>query len=293
VDYERITIDPLTPMLGAEVAGADLAHLDDGTFAEIRQAFREHFVLVFRDQTLDREQHKAFGRRFGALQTHPAKTHLGAPGDPEIFDVNITAKTQVANGEAWHTDLSCEPIPPMASALYITETPASGGGDTLFANMQAAYAALSAPIRHLLDGLTAYHSGQKDLLGYGYRLKPGETYPEANHPVVIRHRDTGEPVLYVNEPFTEHINELERRESDAILTMLYRHIEAGTRFQCRVRWQKNTLVLWDNHAVHHHAVWDYYPHTRRGERVTVRSPVALTGWQVQAGPVEHRARGHL
>ena len=282
-NYSQISVVPLTPRLGAEIGNVDLARLTAPVISEIRRAFHDHFVLVFRDQVLNREEHKAFGRLFGELQTHPAKTHLGLRGDPEIFDVNITAQTKVANGEGWHTDLSCEPIPPKASALYITEIPASGGGDTLFANMQEAYFTLTAPIQQLLLGLTAYHSGYRDLKAYGFEVKPGQTYPCATHPVVIRHPETQAPVLFVNEPFTEKINELSPRESTAILDMLYRHIEANTRFHCRVRWQKQTLVLWDNRAVHHHAVWDYYPETRRGERVTVRGDAALVAFQPMAG----------
>jgi taurine dioxygenase len=269
--YSSITVDPITPKLGAEVAGVDLANLSPDIISEIRRAFLEHLVLVFRDQQLTRDQHKAFGRLFGDLHLHPAKTNLGLAGDPEIFDINITAKTNVANGESWHTDLSCDPIPPMASALYITETPAGGGGDTLFANMHEAYETLSSPVQALLQGLTAFHSGQKDLKAYGFELRPGQTYPSANHPVVPKHPDTNRRLLFINEPFTERINELNSHESDALLSMLYRHIETNTRFHCRIRWQPNTLVLWDNRAVHHHAVWDYYPETRRGERVTVKA----------------------
>ena len=270
MEYKHIDITTITPKLGAEVSGVDLASLDEATLEEVRDAFLKHMVLVFRDQHMTREQHKAFGRTFGELQTHPAKTNLGVPGDPEIFDIKITADTKVANGESWHTDLSCEPIPPLASALYITEVPSSGGGDTLFANMYEAYDTLSDPVKILLQNLTAFHDGYKDLLQYGFKPKPEQTYPQANHPVVIAHPETGKPVLYVNEPFTSHINELSKAESDAILTMLYRHIETNTRFHCRVKWQENTVVLWDNRAVHHHAVWDYYPESRSGERVTVK-----------------------
>jgi taurine dioxygenase len=274
VDYQSIDVAMITPKLGAEIGGVDLANLDATQVSEIKTAFREHLVLVFREQTMTREQHKGFARLWGDLQTHPAKTNLGRPGDPEIFDINITPKTKVANGEAWHTDLSCEPIPPLASALYITETPASGGGDTLFANMYEAYTSLSDQVKELLKGLDAYHDGYKDLKAYGYEPKPGETYPCATHPVVTRHPETDRPVLFVNEPFTSHIEHLAPKESEAVLEMLYRHIETNTRFHCRVKWQLNTVVLWDNRAVHHHAVWDYYPETRRGERVTVRQSQA-------------------
>ena len=274
MSYQEIEVTTLTPKLGAEVTGANLANLSDTQVAEIKSAFRDHLVLVFRDQTLTRDDQKAFGRLFGELQTHPAKTNLGVPGDPEIFDINITPKTKVANGEAWHTDLSCEPIPPMASALYITEVPPSGGGDTLFANMYEAFDTLSDGVKSMLCGLTAFHDGYKDLKAYGFEPKPDQTYPTATHPVVTRHPETGRPVLFVNEPFTSHIHELSPRESEAVLGMLYQHVETNTRFHCRVKWQQNTVVLWDNRAVHHHAVWDYYPETRRGERVTMRQPEA-------------------
>ena len=187
MSYQEIEVSTLTPKLGAEVAGVDLANLSDVQIEEIKSAFRAHLVLVFRDQQLSRDDQKAFGRLFGELQTHPAKTNLGVPGDPEIFDINITPKTKVANGEAWHTDLSCEPIPPMASALYITEVPPSGGGDTLFANMHEAFDTLSDDVKSMLCGLTAFHDGYKDLKAYGFEPKPDQTYPTATHPVVIAH----------------------------------------------------------------------------------------------------------
>ena len=147
--------------------------------------------------------------------------------------------------------------------------------------MYEAYSTLSEPIQKLLIELTAFHDGLKDLRQYGYTLKAGQTYPQSNHPVVIAHPETGKPVLYVNEPFTSHINELGKLESDSLLTMLYRHIETNTRFHCRVKWQRNTVVLWDNRAVHHHAVWDYYPESRSGERVTVKQPQPPVQYQTK------------
>ena len=141
--------------------------------------------------------------------------------------------------------------------------------EAIFLNVARTYPDSNAK-RKFLEPLTAFHDGRKDLAAYGYQLRPGQTYPSASHPVVVRHPDSGRRLLFVNEPFTVRINELEPGESDAVLGMLYRHIETNTRFHCRVRWRRNTLVLWDNRAVHHHAVWDYYPETRRGERVTVK-----------------------
>ncbi|MEE4284326.1 MAG: TauD/TfdA family dioxygenase, partial [Pseudomonadales bacterium] len=97
------SVENITPSLGGVVSGIDLANLSAEDEAFIRQAFKDRLVLVFRDQQLTREQHKTFGRLFGELHLHPAKTHLGMPGDPEIFDIRINAKTKVTNGEAWHT----------------------------------------------------------------------------------------------------------------------------------------------------------------------------------------------
>ena len=276
--YAGLEIRPITPKIGAEISGVDLANPSDAQLAGIRAAFDRHRVLVFRDQQLDRAAHKAFGRHFGELQTHPAKTELGLKGDPEIFDIRIGPETRVANGETWHTDLSCEPVPPSASALYITETPPSGGGDTLFANMTDVFESLAEPVRKMLVGLTAFHRGEQDLRLYGVRLKPGQHYPSATHPVVIRHPRTGEPVLYVNEAFTESIDGLSKRESDAILQLLFRTVEAHTRSHCRVQWTPGTLVLWDNLGVHHHAVWDYWPERRTGERVTAKAAQAPEAW---------------
>ena len=275
--YQHISVRPITPKIGGEVSGVDLANATSAQLDEIHRAFLDRLVLVFRDQTLTRAQHKNFGRYFGELHLHPAKTNLGMPGDPEIFDIRITAKTKVANGEAWHTDLSCEPIPPMASALYLTETPSSGGGDTLFANMYEMFESLSPPVQQTLATLTAFHDGRKDLKAYGYELRPDQHYPSAHHPVVVRHPETGRRLLFVNEPFTVRIDGLTKPESEALLGLLYRHIESNTRFHCRVAWQPKTLVLWDNRAAHHHAVWDYYPEHRSGERVTIRGTAPPSG----------------
>ena len=271
--YNLLRVKPLTPHLGAEVFGADLAAASPQQQVEVHRAFLEHGVLVFRDQNIDREQHKNFGRQFGALHVHPSVRYLGARGDPEIFTIRTTPSSAYTNGEGWHSDVSCELVPPMASILYVREMPGTCGGDTLFANMYEAYEALSLPVRRLLETLTAVHDGRKDLAAYNFTLKPGQSYPVAEHPVVVRHPETGRKLLFVNSSFTSHIPQLNRRESDALLAMLYGHIETGARFQCRVRWAPGSITLWDNRCTQHHAVWDYYPNTRSAERVTVADTV--------------------
>ncbi len=265
-----LSIDPIGPAIGAEIRGVDLAtQMDDPDVLDaIRDAFLRHHVLVFRDQHLDREQHKAFGRHFGELHVHPSKRTLGAKGDPEIFTVKTDEGTTHNNGGRWHMDVSCEAVPPLGSMLLLHESPPSGG-DTLFANMHLAFELLSAPIRALLLELTAHHDGLQDLRWYGYEPAPGTTYPAHSHPVVVAHPDTGRPTLFVNEAFTAHIEGLSHHESEAILRMLFAHVATTPSIQCRVRWEPGTLTFWDNRSTQHFAVWDYAPHPRRGERVTI------------------------
>ncbi len=267
-------IQPITPHMGAEISGVDVAHLSDNEFARIQQAFLDHQVLVFRDQDIDRDGHKAFGRRFGELHIHPSKKQLDTRSDPEIFAIRTTPESAWTNGEAWHSDVSCEAVPPLGSMLYVRELPGASGGDTLFANMYEVFATLSEPLRRWLRGLDAVHDGLKDLASYNIKLKPGQTYPHAVHPVVIRHPQTGREVLFVNRSFTDRIVGLPRVESDALLEMLWRHGEDNPRFHCRVKWAPGSIVFWDNRCTWHHAVWDYFPNTRYAERVTIQGTVA-------------------
>lgn len=265
-----LRVTPITPAIGAEVSGASVASIADhpDLAREVAVALEDHQVLVFRDQTLDREQHKAFGRLFGRLHVHPSKRAPGAKGDPEIFTVKADESTTKNNGGRWHMDVSCDEVPPRGSILHLKQAPAHGG-DTLFANMNLAYEALSEPIRQLLNGLRAYHDGLQDLRWYGYEPDPGSSYPATSHPVVVAHPDSGRPILNVNEAFTSHIEGVSGQESEALLAFLFAHISRTPSFQCRVRWEPDTLVFWDNRAVQHFAVWDYFPHVRRGERVSI------------------------
>ena len=266
--YRTFEVAPLTPHIGAEVAGVDLAEaLSNECAQDIHDAWMDWKVLVFRDQRLTRDQHKRFGRRFGKLHVHPMQHKYG--GDPEILTVKTTGDSPYTAGDGWHTDVTCDEVPPLGSMLYVTETPACGGGDTLFADMALACRLLSPPIREFLGGLTAVHDGAIPYVG-SYKSKPPPGgYPRNEHPVVVRHPETGQRILYVNQGFTSHIRGLSRRESRAVLDMLYRHIDATPRLWCRVSWRPNTLAFWDNRCTQHHAVWDYYPHNRYGERVSI------------------------
>ncbi len=268
--YERFDLHALTPHMGAEIDGLDLSKpLDREQSRDLDAAFRDWMVLVFRDQELSRDQHKAFGRRFGKLHSHPMHK-VGLRGDdPEILPVVTTADTPYTAGDGWHSDVTCDEIPPLGSILYLSEMPEIGGGDTLFANMALAYELLSDPMKDFLSGLTAVHDGAKPYVGAYKSTPPEGGYPRSEHPVVTRHPESGERVLYVNSGFTTHICGLSPRESRSLLEMLFEHIATTPRIHCRMKWAPKTLTLWDNRCTQHHAVWDYYPHSRRGERVSV------------------------
>ncbi len=268
--YETITVSPVTANIGAEIGGVDLSKpLGNQTFSEIHQALQEHCVIFFRDQELDHESHKAFGRLFGELHVHPAIP--GPDGHPEILPIHADENSTYIAGERWHSDVSCDEQPPLGSVLYLHTVP-EYGGDTLFSNMYAAYDALSDRMKSYLDGLTARHDGEQQYRGR-YADKgvndAGKVYPFADHPVVRTHPVTGRKCLFVNPVFTTRINELSRIESEYILKMLHEHC-AMPDFQVRFRWQPKSLAFWDNRCVQHIAVWDYFPKVRSGFRVTIK-----------------------
>jgi len=264
-----IIVRKVTPAIGAEIEGIDLAgELSDATFEALQQAWFEHQVLFFRDQHLDPVSLQKLGRRFGPLHVHPQGDMEGFEGILKIY-ADRNSKTYA--GRKWHADVTCDVEPPTASILHMHEVP-ENGGDTLFANMSAAHDALSEPMQAFLAGLSAVHTSERNFAGY-YGTRREETrdgeFPETVHPVVAAHPVTGARVLYVNEIFTSHIVELAPEESEALLAFLYRHI-GQPRFQCRFRWQPNSVALWDNRATQHLAMFDYWPHTRAGHRVTIR-----------------------
>ena len=263
-----IRVTPVSPVIGAEISGVDLREpLDDDTLAGIEAAWGTHLVLFFRDQDLTLDQHKAVGRRFGELHIHPA-----APKDaehPEILVVHGDATVEFVAGSLWHSDVSCDAEPPMGSMLRIEQVPSSGG-DTLFASMYAAFEALSDRMQDILVGLTAVHEGEQYYRGrYGKGTLRDSDYPSAEHPVIRTHPVTGRQALYVNEGFTTRVKELSPGESEALLGFLFRHC-AKPEFHCRFQWRKNSIAFWDNRCAQHLAIWDYYPETRHGYRVTIK-----------------------
>ena len=262
-------VRPVTPVIGAEVVGLDLDDVSDSDFRLIHDALMDHCVIFFRDQDISIESQKALGARFGELVAHP--NDPGVDGHPEVMPIHADGSSRRVAGEQWHSDVSCDPLPPMGSMLRLHTVPETGG-DTLFANMYAAYEALSDRMRAFLDGLSAVHDGgpyyreTNRLIG---RDDGGRSYPAAEHPVVRTHPVTGRKALFVNQMFTQYIVGLPAAESRGILALLYEHVTRPD-FQCRFRWRKNSVAFWDNRCAQHHAIWDYWPATRSGYRVTIR-----------------------
>jgi len=266
--YHRLTLQPLSPTVGAEISGVDLARtLDDATLAELRRALLEYKVIFFRDQDITTEQHLAFARRFGALETHPFAPHK--EGYPEVL---LLEKNEEVGGyeNVWHSDVTWRLQPSLGSVLRAREVP-EVGGDTLFCDMYAAYDGLDDDVKASLEGLRAVHDFTRT---FGRRLEPEalvqkqEEYPPAEHPVVRTHPETGRKALYVNAAFTSHVVGLERAQSRPLLDLLYRQATVPE-YQCRFRWRPESIAFWDNRAVQHYAASDYWPQRRVMERVTI------------------------
>ena len=271
-------IKPLTPAFGAEITGVDLLEISDQEFEEVLEIFAKYGVIFFRDQgRLSEEGHITLARRFGEIHVHPAAR--GKEDEyPGLVKMRTHKESRVAAGNRWHSDVSCDELPPQASILQLHQTPKLGG-DTLFASLCAAYEGLSDRMKVLLDGLTALHSGEepfRHLFKFENHQK-GQGWPENDHPVVREHVESGRPVLFVDREFTKKINDLPKDEALALLNFLFDHTERVD-FQCRFQWTQNAIAIWDNRCVLHHALWDYWPEERVGCRVTVvgEKPVAWT-----------------
>jgi taurine dioxygenase len=245
--------------------------MDDTTFAILHGAFLDHGVLVFREQgAMAPDVQVEFALRLGPLHEHPA-----APAEhenPAVFLIRTHRDSPISNGNGWHSDVSCDERPPSATLLQVHVLPEGGGGDTLFADMEAAYATLEPELRRRLCGLSARHASEHVYRGrYADRgaEDEGTTYPETVHPVVRSHPETGRRSLFVNPSFTVAVQGVEKAESDRLLADLHAHC-ARPEFQIRLRWNRNDVALWDNRRVQHFAIWDYWPDERCGHRVTVQ-----------------------
>jgi taurine dioxygenase len=280
-----LKIRKLGRVLGAEITGIDLDRpVADRLFGEILEAFHEHAVVVFRDQNLTPEQQFAFSRRFGEIDIN-VRSRFTRPGYPEIFVVsNILENGEPIGvtdaGRYWHTDHCYVKEPSRCSLLYAVEVPQhpeKSLGDTLFASTIAACSALPAAMTKKLEGLKAVNS-----YSYTYERKVSEfnrtplqaegrtAPPDIEHPVLRTHPDTDRKCLFVNEGYTTRITGMPEDESRQTLDFLFEHLKRPE-FIYRHQWRVNDLLLWDNCATQHKAVFDYaLPLRRRMERTTIR-----------------------
>jgi taurine dioxygenase len=265
-------VERLGAKLGAEIHGLDLRDgLDPTTFQALEGALIEHKVIVLRAQHLTTEQHVSISRLFGELEVHPMRPQ----GDfPEVLVLDNHKDNPVLSTDVWHSDTTFRRNPTKYTILRCQIMPKLGG-DTLFADMEAAYEGLSTTFRTMIDGLEAVHDFQNFRVLFknteedqAKLRKMEELFPNPSHPVVRTHPVTGRKCIYVNPQFTVRIEGLEAMESSAILQVLYAQVHLPE-YQFRVRWAPGTIVFWDNRSVQHYAANDYYPERRRMERTAV------------------------
>jgi len=269
--YRHLTVAPVGGCIGAEIAGVDLSEdLADEVVAEIREAWLDHLVVFFRDQQLSLDQLSAFARRIGTPGRYPFVP--GLPDHPEIIEVKKLPHETINFGGIWHTDTAYLERPPMASMLLAREVPAAGG-DTEFANMYAAFDALSDGLKDFLRGLSAVNSSaladvsktrEDRIAEAGYEA--GEDF-EAIHPVVRTHPETGRQSLYVNVAHTARFEGMTEEESRPLLRYLFAH-QSRSEFTCRFRWEVGSLALWDNRCAMHNPINDYHGQLRVMHRIT-------------------------
>lgn len=269
MSYATLTVSPVTPAMGGVVSGIDLtAPLSAAQEEDLRAALADRLVIFFRDQPLDHEAHKRLARVFGEIHIAPATKQWQVPGHPEVTSIHADANSTFVAGENWHSDMSCDPAPPLGSALYLHTVPPTGG-DTAFADMYAAYEALSPRLKTMLEGLSAVHDAR---LAFGDITGEGVVLPKSVHPVVRTHPVTGRKALYVNREFTTHIEGIPKLESAMLLAFLFAHVQQPM-FQCRFSWAPHSIALWDNRCTQHSAIWDYFPQVRSGYRVQIAGDV--------------------
>jgi taurine dioxygenase len=258
--------------LGAEIRGVDLTKpWDATTFKAFEAALIEHKIVYLREQPLTTAQHVAMSRAFGELEVHPMRPQ----GEfPEILVLDNHKDNPVLSTDVWHSDTTFRKCPTKYTILRCQIMP-KVGGDTLWANMEAAYDGLSPSFRKMIDGMRAVHDFQnfrvlfkKTEEDQAKLKRMEELFPNPSHPVVRTHPVTGRKCIFVNPQFTLRIEGLEPDESRAILDVLFKQAQVPE-YQFRLRWEPGTIVFWDNRATQHYAANDYYPERRRMERTAV------------------------
>jgi taurine dioxygenase len=276
-----VRVEPLTCTIGAEILNIDLgaAARDAGLIAEIRGLLLKHKVLFFRDQDISRADHVAFARNFGELEDHPvAGSDPDHPGLVRIYKSPDSPNDRYEN--AWHSDATWRERPPFGCVLRCVECP-EVGGDTMWVNMAAAYERLPEQVKAQIAGLRARHSIEATFgaaMPVEKRLALKAQFPDAEHPVVRTHPETGEKILFVNA-FTTHFTNFHTPENVRFgqdyapgASQLLNYLVAQAfvpEFQVRWRWKPNSVAFWDNRSTQHYAVMDYPPCHRKMERAGI------------------------
>ena len=276
-----INVEPLTCTIGAEISNVNLgdASRDDALFGEIRALLHQYKVLFFRDQDITRAEHVAFARRFGELEDHPVVgSDPDHPGLVRIYKGPDTRNEQYEN--AYHCDATWRECPQFGAVLRCVECPPVGG-DMIWVNMAEAYNRLPEHVKAQIAGLRARHSIEASFgaaMPLEKRLALRAQYPDAEHPVVRTHPETGEKVLFVNA-FTTHFTNYHTpanvrfgQDANPGASMLLNYLISQAyipEFQVRFRWKKNSMAIWDNRSTQHYAVMDYPPCHRKMERAGI------------------------
>ena len=262
----------LSPSIGGEIHGVDLSKPLGSELKElIYEALLVYKVIFFRDQNISTEEHINFSKNFGELEIHPF-----APKKEDFPEVLVITHNENSKGRenTWHSDVTWRKEPSLGSVLRMIQKPAHGG-DTLFADMYAAYDGLPDHVKEKLDGAIAVHdfaNFRNRLIKEGKSAKEiqafNEEYPMPEHPVIRTHPDTQKKVIYVNAAFTQYIKDWKEEDSKEMLTYLYSRASVPE-YQCRFAWEENSIAFWDNRACQHYANSDYWPNIRKVERVTI------------------------
>src|SRR5215471_11287448 len=279
--HGSIKVEPLTCTIGAELANVNLgvASRAPELVAEIRALLLKHRVLFFRDQDITRPEHVAFARHFGELEDHPVAG--SDPDNPGLVRIYKSPDAPIDRYEnAWHTDATWREKPPFGCVLRCIECPPVGG-DTMWANMAVAYNRLPEHIKTQIANLRARHSIEASFgaaMPIEKRLALKAQYPDAEHPVVRTHPETGEKILFVNA-FTTHFTNFHTPENvrfgqdanpGAALLLNYLVSQAYVpEYQVRFRFRKNSVAIWDNRCTQHYAVQDFWPAVRNLERAGI------------------------
>jgi taurine dioxygenase len=275
--YETITVAPLAGCIGAEIGNVDLADLDEATVAEIRQAWLDYLVVFFRDQALDPAAFLAFAKCIGEPVEYPFVK--GIDDFPEIITVSKLPNETVNFGGIWHSDTTYLERPPMATMLVAREVPPHGG-DTMWANMYAAYEALSPGMQRLLADLRAVNTSALADVSKTREDRIRDTGSDDNreyvaeHPVVRTHPETGRKALYLNVAHTARFADMTEDESRPLLRFLFEH-SVRPEFTCRFRWAVGSVAMWDNRCAMHNPINDYHGFTRTMHRITLAGDVPV------------------